>query len=124
MATLIRAGHKPQELKLTGGEEEIRKLLDCPFVDQIPLGDDPKKPISRTVWMNEDREIFEMPLNEEATALVKELTTPSKEALTHRLWAVDEDGKEIELPAKTDTPSEFPPIRGDVIITTFGDDGL
>jgi hypothetical protein len=124
MATLIRAGYKPQELKLTNGEDEIRELLDCPFVDQIPLGDDPKKPISRTVWLNEDREIFDMPLNEEATALVKEITTPSKEALTHRLWAVDEDGKEIELPAKTETPTEFPPIRGDVIITTFEDDGL
>jgi hypothetical protein len=124
MAILIKVGEKPKEIQLTRGEEEMRELLDCPFLDQIPLGNDPKKPITKTVWLNEDREIYDMPVNEEATSMVEKLTTPTKEALTHRRWAVDEDGNEIELPAQTETATEFPPIRGDVIITDLTEDGL
>jgi hypothetical protein len=79
---------------------------------------------NRTVWLNEDREIYDMPINEEATAMVQKLTTPTEDALTHRMWAVDEDGNEIELPSQTETATEFPPIRGDVIITKIDEDGL
>jgi hypothetical protein len=124
VATLIKIGEKPQEIQLTRGEEEMKELLECPFLDQIPLGNDPKKPIARTVWLNEDREIYDMPINEEATAMVKKLTTPTEEALTHKMWAVDEDGNEIELPESKQEATEFPPIRGNVIITDFDKDGL
>ena len=124
MATLVKAGEKPVPIILENGEEDIKKLLDCPFPEQLPLGSDPKKPIQRTVWLHEDREIFDMPLNKEATAIVDSLTTPTKEALTHRMFGENEEGEEIVLGSSTAEPTKFPPIKGDVIITNFEEDGL
>jgi len=124
MATLIRVGSKPEQITLEDGEASIKKLLGCDFLDQVPLGNDPKKAIDRTMWADEDREIYDLPENKEAIVIVETLTTPTKESMTHRAWMTDKDGNEVPITTVTDKVSEFPPIRGDVIITNLEEDGL
>jgi len=123
MATLIKVGESPVKVTVASSDD-IKKYIGAKFLDMLPLGNDPKKPIDKTVWLNEDRELLELEINKEATTIVETLTTPTVEAMTHRMWAVDEEGNEIPVESKVDTPTVFPPIRGDVIITDFLEDGL
>ena len=122
MATLIKPGEKPVTVILENGEEDIKKYLECPYPEEIPLGNDPKKRIDRTAWVVDERD--ELPVNKEAQAIIEAFTAPTEEARTHRMFAADEHGKHVQVDTKIDTISEYPTMRGPVIITNLDEDAL